>query len=85
MRFLCFFPIHLLSSLFNLNQLQPQVGTVMSSKKYLLSKSNELIKDVFQSRLKTMFSEYVFPGSDGWVLVISRTKITRCENVDRIT
>ena len=57
----------------------------MSSKKYLLSKSNELIKDVFQSRLKKMFSEYFFPGSEGWVLVISRTKITRCENVDRIT
>ena len=56
----------------------------MSSKKCLSSRSNELIKEVFQSRLKEMFFEYFFPDSEGWVIVNSRNKIKRHENVDRI-
>ena len=60
------------------------IRTMMLSKKCLSSRSNELIKEVFQSRLKKMFFEHFFPDSEGWVIVISRNKITRHENVDRI-
>ena len=68
---------------FSCLQLQPQLQTIMSSKKRVSSRSNKLIKDIFLSRLKEMFFRHLHPDSEGWVVLNSRNKITRHENVDQ--
>ena len=56
----------------------------MASKKCVSRRSNELIEEIFHSRLKGMFCRYFFADSEGWVLLNSRNKITRHENADQI-